>query len=174
MIYTTVAQSPLGPLRLRSNGTALTGLFLPDHLRGPDASDWTDDRGPFRQALHELEEYFAGDRRVFETPLLLTGTPFQRAVWELLLRVPYGITRTYHELAKELGQPGAARAVGLANARNPISIFVPCHRVIGANGKLTGYAGGLRRKAALIEFERGFGWPSELTPAWSAESPGKP
>lgn len=101
----------------------------------------------------ELDEYFAGRLRRFQTPLDLRGTKFQRRVWELLLEIPYGETRTYRQLAQALGQPDAARAIGHANATNPIAIVVPCHRVIGSSGSLTGYAGGLHRKQALLDLE---------------------
>jgi methylated-DNA-[protein]-cysteine S-methyltransferase len=103
----------------------------------------------------QLAEYFAGERREFDVPMQLAGTAFQRRVWEELVRIPYGTTITYAELARRVGRPTAVRAVGAANGRNPISILVPCHRVIGADGKLTGYGGGVERKQWLLELERG-------------------
>lgn len=106
------------------------------------------------QAVRELEEYFAGERREFTFPTAAAGTPFQRLVWEALREIPYGETRTYGEIARRIGHPGAARAVGQANNRNPLPIVVPCHRVIGASGTLTGYAGGLDVKERLLELER--------------------
>src|SRR5205085_9923425 len=110
------------------------------------------------EPARQLREFFAGERTAFELPLRPAGTPFQRAVWDALLEVPYGETTGYGALAQRLGRPGAARAVGLANARNPLAIVVPCHRVVGASGALTGYAGGLERKRFLLELEaRGAG-----------------
>ncbi len=106
-----------------------------------------------REAVRQLEEYFAGRRRRFDLPLDLRGTPFQLRVWELLQGIPYGETRSYGELAQDLGRPGAARAVGAANGANPLAIVVPCHRVIGAGGALTGYGGGIERKRFLLELE---------------------
>lgn len=107
------------------------------------------------QLARELSEWFAGARRDFDLPLALRGTPFQRSVWEALRAIPYGAVQSYGELAKSLGKPDAVRAVGAANGRNPVSIVVPCHRVIGANGSLTGYAGGLERKRFLLALEQG-------------------
>ena len=133
----------------------LCGLYLPDHLRGPA-------RGPGRQqaggiidlATAQLDEYFAGDRTRFELPLMTAGSLLQERVWAALQTVPYGATTTYGRIAADLGLgPGAARAVGTANARNPLSIIVPCHRVIGASGALTGYAGGLAAKRYLLDHE---------------------
>ncbi|MGW6457880.1 methylated-DNA--[protein]-cysteine S-methyltransferase [Streptomyces sp. NPDC055078] len=110
---------------------------------------------PFGETIRQLEAYFAGELTEFAVPLRLAGTPFQRAVWDRLLAIPYGETRTYGELAEELGNPNASRAVGLANGKNPVSIIVPCHRVIGSTGSLTGYGGGLSRKQRLLSFESG-------------------
>jgi methylated-DNA-[protein]-cysteine S-methyltransferase len=123
--------------------------------------DWIDD--PDLPAAVQLREYFAGTRRSFDVALDAAGTPFQRAVWDALLTVPYGRTTTYGEVAARLGRPTASRAVGAANGQNPIAIIVPCHRVIGASGALTGYAGGLDRKRLLLGLERGgelFGAPA--------------
>jgi methylated-DNA-[protein]-cysteine S-methyltransferase len=151
----TVVDSPLGPLTLVGTGGALTGLYM-DRQRyrpGPETFGERDDV-PFTEAARQLEEYFAGKRTSFDLPLALTGTPFQRQVWEALRAIPYGRTVSYGQLADRLGRPTAARAVGLANGHNPIGIIVPCHRVVGANGDLTGYGGGLDRKRRLLDFER--------------------
>jgi methylated-DNA-[protein]-cysteine S-methyltransferase len=117
------------------------------------APEWVRDDAPFAAAHAQLDEYFAGDRTEFDLPLHPSGTPFQLKVWDALRTIPYGEVRSYGEIAEQIGKPGAARAVGLANGRNPISIIVPCHRVIGASGALTGYGGGLERKQALLDLE---------------------
>ena len=119
------------------------------------APDWERSEAPFAAVAAQLEEYFAGSRDTFEVPLELHGTPFELRVWNALQEIPYGETMGYGELASRIGQPTAARAVGLANGRNPIGVIVPCHRVIGANGSLTGYGGGIERKRILLELERG-------------------
>jgi len=154
-----LVESPLGPLRLVAAGGALSGLYLPAHRRMPVMAGG-DGRGHpvLERARQELTEYFAGERLAFDLPLSLAGTPFQRAVWAALCRIPPGETRSYGQLAAELG--GGARAVGSANARNPVSIVVPCHRVVGANGRLTGYAGGEAAKAWLLAHERRITAPS--------------
>ncbi len=156
MIYYTQFSSPLGPILLTSDGVALTGLYMHEHKHGePIREDWTLDDGasPFEEARQQLSAYFAGTLTRFDLPLAPRGTAFQRRVWEELKAIPYGATISYGELAQRIGNANASRAVGLANGRNPISIIVPCHRVIGANGKLVGYGGGLSRKAALLAFE---------------------
>jgi len=154
MLYFTEFTSPLGTLQLRGTATGLTGVFMEDHRHQPAASaDAARDPGPFRAARQQLEEYFAGARRTFDLPLAAAGTDFQREVWRGLAAIPYGVTLSYGELARRLGRDRAVRAVGLANGRNPLSIVVPCHRVIGANGTLTGYGGGLERKRFLLELE---------------------
>ena len=140
--------SPVGPLLLRGDHEALTGLSFGS---APPASR-TDD-GRFATEREQLDEYFAGERTEFDFPLRLAGGPFELRVWELLRAIPYGTTATYGELAARLGAPERARAVGAANGRNPIAIVVPCHRVIGAGGKLVGYGGGLDTKRALLELE---------------------
>jgi methylated-DNA-[protein]-cysteine S-methyltransferase len=147
-------ESPLGTLTLVNTDGILSGLYLPDHKRGPkpEALGERAHRG-FEQAGSEMQEYFEGKRTVFTLPLAAEGTDFQRRVWELLRGIPYGETRTYAQLADAIGNRAAIRAVGLANGRNPISIVVPCHRVIGSDGGLTGYAGGLERKSFLLELE---------------------
>jgi methylated-DNA-[protein]-cysteine S-methyltransferase len=114
---------------------------------------WRADRGTFADVRRQLAEYFGGDRITFDVPLAAAGTPFQRAVWRGLRGIPYGETISYGELARRIGRPSAVRAVGLANGRNPISVIVPCHRVIGADGTLTGYGGGIERKRLLLELE---------------------
>jgi methylated-DNA-[protein]-cysteine S-methyltransferase len=147
-----VYESPLGPITLTASPRGLTGLFFDNEA--PRLDDGARDPGALAEARRELDEYFAGARRVFELPLDPSGTAFQRRVWDELLRVEYGTTTTYGALARRIGRPSAIRAVGAANGRNPISIVVPCHRVIGASGDLTGYGGGLDRKRALLELER--------------------
>jgi methylated-DNA-[protein]-cysteine S-methyltransferase len=111
------------------------------------------------EAERQLDEYFAGTRRTFELPLELAGTEFQRSVWRALLTIPYGETRSYGQIARQIGRPAAVRAVGAANGRNPLAIVAPCHRVVGSTGKLTGFAGGLRAKAFLLELESRHGAP---------------
>jgi methylated-DNA-[protein]-cysteine S-methyltransferase len=155
VLYTTF-DSPLGPLLLVGDGRALRGLHMVEGRRPVTArGDWTPATEPFDHVRAQLEEYFAGRRTSFDVPLAMGGTPFQRSVWHALLEIPYGETTSYGELARRLGQPAAARAVGLANGSNPIAVIVPCHRVIGANGKLTGYGGGMDRKRILLDLERG-------------------
>ena len=148
--------SSLGQLFVQGDGQCVTGLFMPQHKgwRGPDAS-WQRSDAPFAAVREQLAEYFAGQRRQFDVPIELAGTPFQRRVWQELLQIPFGTTISYAQLAGRVGRPTASRAVGHANGRNPISIIVPCHRVVGANGKLTGYAGGVDKKQRLLALERG-------------------
>lgn len=150
---TTIA-SPLGPLRLIGDGHALHGLYTkpgPESKPGAAAHEPADEL--FAEVRAQLDAYFAGHRTAFDVPLVLSGTPFQRRVWGALREIPYGTTISYGELARRVGQPSAARAVGLANGRNPVSVIVPCHRVIGTDGTLTGYGGGLDRKRRLLELE---------------------
>jgi len=153
MTVWTEMESPVGVLRLVSDGQALTSLMFdpPDEPVGE-----RDDAHPvLAEARAQLEAYFAGDRKDFDLPLAASGTPFQQRVWAALREIGYGETATYGQIARRLGMPpGASRAVGLANGRNPIAIVVPCHRVIGSNGKLTGYAGGLERKERLLSHEQ--------------------
>lgn len=149
-----VIASPIGPLTLVGDGTALIGLYFDGHLRTPRLTDL----GPrvddgFEPAKQQLAEYFAGTRREFDLDLAPRGSAFEKQVWALLTKIPYGETRTYGQLAAELGDPGAAQAVGNANGWNPISVIVPCHRVVGTSGGLTGYAGGLTRKRFLLSLE---------------------
>ena len=122
-------------------------LFRSDTFGAPDPTLFT-------EVISQLEQYFAGQRTDFDVPLTFVGTPFQRTVWAALRKIPYGETESYGQLAERIRRPGAARAVGLANGRNPIGIIVPCHRVVGATGSLTGYGGGLERKHYLLDFER--------------------
>jgi methylated-DNA-[protein]-cysteine S-methyltransferase len=149
------AESPLGRLLLTSDGSALTGLYTAPERKSQSTEGWVRDPriAPLAATLGQLNEYFAGTRRDFDLPLRLDGTPFQTRVWRELLEIPYGETWSYGQLAKRIGNPSASRAVGLANGRNPISIVVPCHRVIGADGSLTGYGGGLERKRWLLAHE---------------------
>ncbi|RYG32323.1 methylated-DNA--[protein]-cysteine S-methyltransferase [bacterium] len=145
--------SPIGTLRLVSDGEGLVGLYLPDHKREPlPVAEGSD--AVLTEASRQLDRYFAGESAEFDLPLRAKGTPFQQTVWAELRRIPRGETISYGELAKRIGQPTAVRAVAGANARNPISIVVPCHRVIGTSGKLTGYAGGLTAKEYLLGLER--------------------
>lgn len=152
----TVVGSPYGPLTLVATDGVLAGLYMMDQRHRPREETFGDpDPRPFTETIRQLDAYFAGEPREFDLPLRLEGTPFQRSVWAQLQLIPYGETRSYGELAESLGKPGASRAVGLANGRNPVSIIVPCHRVIGASGSLTGYGGGLDRKQRLLAFENG-------------------
>ncbi|WP_010524045.1 methylated-DNA--[protein]-cysteine S-methyltransferase [Nesterenkonia sp. F] len=156
----TLIDSPLGPLTLVTDGTALTGLHLAEHrhtspeLWGPAVSR---EQAPaiITEAAGQLDAYFAGERRSFDLPLAPSGTAFQQAVWSRLREIPHGETVSYGAIAAALDRPGASRAVGLAVGRNPLSIIVPCHRVVGADGSLTGYGGGVERKQRLLALERG-------------------
>ena len=160
--YYTIWASSLQPVVLTSDGESLTGLYLSERAqaeitqKATGAADWVqdDNAAPFAEVKQQLEAYFAGRRTTFDLPLKLEGTPFQKQVWDELRKLPYGVTVSYGELARRIGNPKACRAVGLANGQNPVSIVVPCHRVIGANGKLTGYSGGVSRKVTLLALER--------------------
>ncbi|MEV6116461.1 methylated-DNA--[protein]-cysteine S-methyltransferase [Streptomyces sp. NPDC052109] len=158
MTFHTVIDSPYGPLTLVADADgALCGLYMTGQRHRPPEEDFgprDDDLPCFAAAREQLAAYFAGELQQFTLELALRGTPFQRSVWQELTRIPYGETRTYGQLADALGNPQASRAVGLANGRNPVGIIVPCHRVIGAGGGLTGYGGGLDRKRRLLDFER--------------------
>ena len=147
--YDTIG-SPIGELLLTAEGGALTRLYMSPFDVDPA---WERDPAALAEPARQLREYFAGERTEFELALDAAGTEFQRRVWERLLSIPYGGTTTYGELALELGDPRKVRAVGMANGRNPISIVVPCHRVIGADGSLVGYGGGLERKRVLLAHE---------------------
>lgn len=152
----TTIDSPIGELTLVAEGGALAGLYMEQHRHRP-ALDTFGPRQPehpvFATVELQLKEYFARQRREFDVPLHFAGTPFQCRVWTELNTIPYGETITYGQLAEQLGQPTASRAVGLANGKNPISLIVPCHRVVGSTGSLTGYGGGLERKRHLLDFE---------------------
>jgi len=167
--HTVLDGTPVGPLTLVAAGEALTGLYMTDQRHRPPQETFgaTADPGepPFAAAIAQLGAYFRGESTTFDLPLALRGTPFQRRVWAALCTIPYGRTLSYGQLAERLGVPTAARAVGLANGRNPVGIIVPCHRVVGANGSLTGYGGGLDRKRRLLAFER---TPDTLFPAETA------
>ena len=153
-----VLDSPVGPLTLVATDGALSGLYMEKQRHLPSEETFgapgDPDTEPFATVAAQLTAYFAGDLTEFDVPLDLHGTPFQRRVWTALQGIPYGETITYGELAAELGNPSASRAVGLANGRNPVSVIVPCHRVVGSTGSLTGYGGGLERKRYLLDFER--------------------
>ena len=158
-LYYTEFLSPIGVLSLLGTARGPTGVFMEKHLHGPGPTEraaWTRQDAPLAGARAQLEEYFAGTRTVFDLELDLEGTggtAFQRRVWTALCEIPYGATISYGELARRIGQETAVRAVGLANGRNPLSIIVPCHRVVGAGGALTGYGGGMARKRALLDLE---------------------
>jgi methylated-DNA-[protein]-cysteine S-methyltransferase len=156
----TYHHSPLGALLLTGDRQSLTGIYLPQQkyypTLGPGGEE-DPDAEPFEATRTQLDGYFAGDRHSFDLPLAPVGTEFQHQVWHLLRQIPYGETRSYGDLAQDLKLPGGARAVGAANGRNPLSIVVPCHRVIAASGALTGYAGGLDRKQLLLRHEQEFG-----------------
>jgi methylated-DNA-[protein]-cysteine S-methyltransferase len=151
-----VVDSPVGPLTLVADDGVLSALYMDAQRHRPAGAAFgaPGTATAFSAVTGQLEEYFAGDRREWDLPLAPAGSPFQLEVWAALRRVPYGTTASYGQVAATIGRPGAARAVGLANGRNPISIVVPCHRVIGADGSLTGYGGGLERKRQLLDFER--------------------
>jgi methylated-DNA-[protein]-cysteine S-methyltransferase len=155
MLY-TLEDSPIGKLLLVGDGEALHGLYMQDG-RTPIKTrrDWKRRDGAFAAAREQLGEYFAGTRTTFDLPLVQNGDAFQTLVWAELQRIPYGATVSYGHVAREIARPDAARAVGPANAQNPIAVIVPCHRVIGADGSLTGYGGGLERKRLLLELEQG-------------------
>lgn len=154
--FHTMVPSPVGELLLMSDGTALTGLHFAGgkwELEIPEGS--VEDRSRFTDVITQLEEYFEGTRTEFDLALAPTGTDFQLKVWAALRTIPYGETWSYGELARTIGQPNAFRAVGLANGKNPIAIIVPCHRVIGSNGKLVGFGGGMENKQILLSLESG-------------------
>ncbi len=153
-VFYHLLPSPVGNLLLVSDGDALTGLYMSDHKGGPAPEPaWRRDEGPFARACVQLTGYFVGRLQEFDVRLAPAGTVFQKKVWQELCRIPFGASISYGELARRIGQPTASRAVGAANGQNPISIIVPCHRVIGANGTLTGYGGGIERKKWLLEHE---------------------
>lgn len=151
----TSVDSPIGPLLLTASDKGLTSVYMEVHRHGSGdvQPGWQRDDDAFTDVHRQLDEYFEGERTEFDVPLDPVGTPFQLVVWEALRTIPYGEVRSYGDIAAQIGRPGAARAVGLANGRNPISVIVPCHRVIGASGALTGYGGGLERKQYLLHLE---------------------
>jgi methylated-DNA-[protein]-cysteine S-methyltransferase len=154
-ILYTRAPSPLGPLLLVGTADVLTSIWLPSGRDRVDPEpDWVESARPFKEAVRQLAAYFAGRLRQFDLPLAPAGTAFQRRVWRALCDIPYGETVSYGELARRIERPAAVRAVGAANGQNPISIVIPCHRVIGSDGRLVGYGGGLPAKSALLELER--------------------
>ena len=155
MLYTTF-DSPIGELLLVGDKRALHGLYMQEGRTAIAVPrEWEPDDAPFADAREQLDEYFAGRRTTFDLPLAATGSAFQRRVWRALQDIPYGETISYGELARRVGDPATPRNVGSANGRNPIAVIVPCHRVIGADGSLTGYGGGLERKRILLDLEAG-------------------
>lgn len=158
MELTRIIATPVGPMGIAATPHAVTRIFFApgQPLSAPVPADGASGAAALLQrAERELGEYFAGRRRDFTLPLAPAGTPFQQAVWEALRRIPYGRTCCYRDIARAIGRPAACRAVGMANNRNPIVVVIPCHRVVGADGSLTGYAGGLSVKARLLEIEQG-------------------
>jgi methylated-DNA-[protein]-cysteine S-methyltransferase len=153
-VISTLYDSPVGPLTLVSDGAALVALEF-DNVNRPVLQAPRGEDEVLAAARRQLDAYFAGRLRSFDLPLAPKGTAFQQRVWKALTRIPYGATRSYGALASAIGAPGASRAVGLANGRNPIAIVIPCHRVIGADGSLTGFGGGVERKRFLLELEQG-------------------
>jgi methylated-DNA-[protein]-cysteine S-methyltransferase len=154
-LHYCIHPSPIGPLTLVASEFGLVAVYMERHLHAPKSqSDWRLDDTRFGEVCRQLDAYFAGVLQKFDLPLDLQGTPFQLRVWHALQTIPYGETVSYGEQARRMDHPQAVRAVGLANGRNPISIVVPCHRVIGKNGSLTGYGGGLERKRYLLDLER--------------------
>ena len=153
-MYYCYIDSPIGELLLAGDDDALTMIGFPEgKMRRKPASDWVENKKAFAEASRQLTEYFAGERHEFDLPLRLDGTEFQILVLKELQRIPYGETSSYGDIASRIGRPKAVRAVGAANGRNPIPIVVPCHRVIGSSGSLTGFGGGLDAKRALLQLE---------------------
>ncbi|HWY43941.1 MAG TPA: methylated-DNA--[protein]-cysteine S-methyltransferase [Candidatus Sulfotelmatobacter sp.] len=157
-IYYATMESPVGSLRLVAEEMGLRMVwFLRGGAKQKPHEDWKEDEAFFIDVRRQLQEYFAGELREFDIPLLMEGTEFQKRVWKTLQTIPYGETISYGELAKKIGDSKAVRAVGAANGQNPIPIIVPCHRVIGSDGSLTGFGGGIENKRKLLELERGQG-----------------
>ena len=154
MTHYRIINSPIGLLTLAGRGPVLTNLRMVDQTYEPDRADWTLDDRAFPDAVEQLQAYFSGELHEFDLRLEFSGTRFQCRVWRALQTIPYGETRSYGEIAEQIGSPTAYRAVGLANGHNPIAVIVPCHRVIGANGSLTGFGGGLDRKRILLDMEK--------------------
>ncbi|MBX9868475.1 MAG: methylated-DNA--[protein]-cysteine S-methyltransferase [Burkholderiaceae bacterium] len=156
MMYYTSYQSPMGALTLVASARGLAGVYFATHRHFSQPANWqqSNNHALFDQVRTQLDAYFAGTRQHFDVPLDVSGaTTFQQDVWQALLRIPYGETASYAQIAQQIGRPAAVRAVGAANGRNPVSIIVPCHRVIASNGALTGYAGGLPNKTYLLAHE---------------------
>jgi methylated-DNA-[protein]-cysteine S-methyltransferase len=155
MIHYMEHDSPLGRLILAATGRGLCGLYFAEHKYFNGTQDWRHDAGQphLQRTARQLDEYFARRRTSFDLPLDLDGTEFQRSVWQELTAIPFGRTASYAAVARQIGRPRAVRAVGAANGRNPVSIVVPCHRVVGTSGALTGYAAGLERKRYLLALE---------------------
>jgi len=156
--HSVLEQTPIGPLTLVADGDDLVGLYMAVHRHAPEPAEFGPQIGAdpvLSRTACQLREYFAGQRQVFDLPLRPAGTDFQQSVWRALCDIPYGRTWSYGQLAEHVGRPSASRAVGLANGRNPISIVIPCHRVIGADGGMTGYGGGVERKRWLLGHEQG-------------------
>ena len=153
-IYYEYYKSPVGKLLLVGDGENMTHLGFPSgKMQLKQEQNWTKDRSSFKRTINQLEAFFEGELKNFDLPLALTGTPFRKSVWAGLMDIPYGETWSYSQLANHIGAPNACRAVGSANGVNPIPIVVPCHRVIGSNGSLTGFGGGLKTKEFLLELE---------------------
>jgi methylated-DNA-[protein]-cysteine S-methyltransferase len=152
----TSFDSPIGELLAVGDGRALHGLYMQEGRTAIGVgAEWQATDEPFEEVRRQLADYFAGRRMTFDLPLAMVGSPFQRRVWRALQEIPYGETTSYGEIARRVGVPSAPRAVGVANGQNPVAVIVPCHRVIGADGSLTGYGGGLERKRLLLELEAG-------------------
>lgn len=155
----TFFESPVGLLYLEMTGDKLSGLRFAGRAGKIDPGEgWKEVKGPFKETIRQLKSYFRGDLKRFDVPLKLEGTDFQRAAWKELRKIPYGKTITYGEQARRIGNPKASRAIGGANGANPVAIIVPCHRVIGSNGKLTGFGGGLGVKDKLLALENATGY----------------
>jgi methylated-DNA-[protein]-cysteine S-methyltransferase len=155
MVY-TMLESPIGELLLVGDGDSLHGLYMQQGRTAIEVgAGWEMAEEPFAEVSAQLAQYFAGRRTRFDVRLVMTGSPFQRRVWNELQQIPYGESISYGELARRIDVPSAARAVGIANGRNPIAVIVPCHRVIGADGSMTGFGGGIERKRFLLDLEAG-------------------
>ncbi|ENM5743036.1 methylated-DNA--[protein]-cysteine S-methyltransferase [Vibrio metoecus] len=155
MTHFTYYESVLGRVTLQANQDGLLGVWFATQTTQPEhLGTYTEECPILNNVIQQLDEYFSGQRTQFELPLAANGTAFQQSVWHALCKIPYGESWSYQQVAEAIGNPKAVRAVGLANGKNPISIIVPCHRVVGKSGKLTGYAGGLERKAFLLELEQ--------------------
>ena len=157
MFFTYLDDTPVGKLLIAGDENGLRHVsFEKSHYSAPTTkpgNDWQRCDQPFTETLQQLKAYFSGKLRAFDLPMAAEGTEFQRRVWKALCAVPYGVTASYGEVAKSVGNPAASRAVGLANGRNPIAIIIPCHRIIGRSGKLVGYGGGLHHKQTLLRLE---------------------